>query len=557
MIRTLSGVSVALAFAVFCQDTGQTQGLPLLQIHATQPDALRSWDDYVIARERTGNLRVLTTDNDPLMPSRSIERLQQFHAGVPVWGATIVRDLDRSGVPQSFFGALSPDLTLSVEPGASAAAARTALLTLGGSEAVLLREPALVILRLDSGDHRLAYTAVVAGGADVFRVFIDAQTRVELLRYTELQSQQAAVGTGTGVLGDQKKLSVDASAGTYIAFDRHRPPIIQTFDMRGDPLRWLLLRNRYEDYVMNDYARDSDNVWSDIGIVDAHVHVSWAYDYYYKRFGRHGANNMNSPVNMLMNRIMQEDFLDYPGQFYANASWCPSCGPGQGGMIWFGTGFPKPWRYRSSGQNLNHFSGALDIAAHEYTHAVLTYSSNLIYYGESGALNEAFADMMGMSVEFFYHPPSSTPFTGSEVGKADYVMGEDIQRAMEPWARDGGRSAENPGLYGDPDHYSIRYLGQADYAGVHSNSGIANQAFYLSIEGGTNRTSGSTVQGVGAANRAQIEKVFYRAFVYLLPSNATFTIARAATTQAARDLYGAGGAVEVAVTQAWTAVGVF
>jgi Zn-dependent metalloprotease len=65
------------------------------------------------------------------------------------------------------------------------------------------------------------------------------------------------------------------------------------------------------------------------------------------------------------------------------------------------------------------------------------------------------------------------------------------------------------------------------------------------------------VQGVGAANREQIEKVFYRAFTLLMPANATFATARATTIQAARDLYGAGNGVERAVTQAWTAVGVF
>ena len=42
----------------------------------------------------------------------------------------------------------------------------------------------------------------------------------------------------------------------------------------------------------------------------------------------------------------------------------------------------------------------------------------------------------------------------------------------------------------------------------------------------------------------------------MLPSNATFSSARAATIQAARDLYGAGSAAERAITQAWTAVGV-
>jgi Zn-dependent metalloprotease len=91
---------------------------------------------------------------------------------------------------------------------------------------------------------------------------------------------------------------------------------------------------------------------------------------------------------------------------------------------------------------------------------------------------------------------------------------------------------------------------------VHANSTIASHAFYLAIEGGTNRTSGLAVQGVGGANRDQIEKVFYRGFTFLLPSNATFSVACAATIQAARDLYGAGSPTERAVIQAWTAVGV-
>ena len=85
---------------------------------------------------------------------------------------------------------------------------------------------------------------------------------------------------------------------------------------------------------------------------------------------------------------------------------------------------------------------------------------------------------------------------------------------------------------------------------------IATHAFYLAVEGGTNRTSGQTVTGVGAANRDKIERVFFRGFT-TLTSNATFSLARAKTIQEARTLYGAGSAVEAAVTQAWNAVGVF
>jgi Zn-dependent metalloprotease len=106
------------------------------------------------------------------------------------------------------------------------------------------------------------------------------------------------------------------------------------------------------------------------------------------------------------------------------------------------------------------------------------------------------------------------------------------------------------------DHYTTRYRGQADNGGVHANAGIGNNVFYLAIEGGQHATSGLAVTGVGARNREQIEKTFYRAFTMMLPANATFSVARAATLQAARDLYGAGSAAETALRQAWTAVGV-
>lgn len=151
---------------------------------------------------------------------------------------------------------------------------------------------------------------------------------------------------------------------------------------------------------------------------------------------------------------------------------------------------------------------------------------------------------MGTSIEFFFQPAGSGPL------KADYLMGEDV-------IRPGGlRSLANPGAFGDPDYYSKRYTGAEDNGGVHTNSTIASHAFYLAIEGGTNRTSGLSVNGVGAANRAQIEKAFYRAFTGMLPANATFAVARAATVQSARDLFGSGSPAERAVADAWTAVGV-
>jgi thermolysin len=113
-----------------------------------------------------------------------------------------------------------------------------------------------------------------------------------------------------------------------------------------------------------------------------------------------------------------------------------------------------------------------------------------------------------------------------------------------------------PTLFGDPDHYAIRFTGPEDNGGVHINSGIMNNAFFLAVEGGVNRYSGQSVTGVGGANRANIEQAFYRGIVLMLPASASFSDARAATVLAATELFGTGSPEAVAIDQAWSAVGV-
>jgi Zn-dependent metalloprotease len=63
------------------------------------------------------------------------------------------------------------------------------------------------------------------------------------------------------------------------------------------------------------------------------------------------------------------------------------------------------------------------------------------------------------------------------------------------------------------------------------------------------------VQGAGNANRAQVERAFFRAMTVLMPNAPTMQLAGAATVQAATDLYGANSAVTTAIRQAMQAVG--
>ena len=377
--------------------------------------------------------------------------------------------------------------------------------------------------------------------------FIDAHSGDVVLQFSDLKTQQATlpcdncdVGDATGVLGDRKKISVRSAAGVYMASDELRPPTIATYDMRGSLNKTIDVLNGVRPLFNSDFVTDTDNVWTDGANVDAHVYAGFTYDYLFKRFARRGLNNNDIPVLSLVHPVRRADVLtaspDVLFTFYLNAFYF-----GDGIMV-YGEGLPPGFTFL--GQSWNFLSAGLDVVAHELTHGVTDFSSRLIYQNESGALNEAFSDIIGTSVEFFFQDIGNGPLM------ADYFIGEDV---VTP---DGIRSMQNPGRFDHPDHYSNRFTGSEDNGGVHINSGIVNNAFYLAIEGGKNRTSGLAVQGVGAANREQIENVFYRAFVFMLPSNATFSAARSATIQAARDLYGSGSASEQAVRQAWTAVGV-
>ena len=546
MKHGIAVVAVAASAALIVNEPGLAQQPTTLVVQTTAVPELRAWDRYVAQATQDGVLRVesVVRDRDT---SQLIERFTQSHRGVPIWGAEIVRSSDR-GVPQWLFGALAPPLTISTEPGLTVEMARARVLDVAGANASLLRQPTLVVLPVQSTGHRLAYTAAVRDNSRVFQLFIDAASGVELLRYSLMQTQ-AAVGTGVGVLGDRKKLSVLRQGGAFVTSDQQRPPALTTFDMRGDVDRALDVLDGGPLFA-SDLATDADNEWTDAAAVDAHAYVGLTYDYFFKRHRRRGLDDADRPIVAMINGVTQEGALALPPELFdlaLNASWCDACGPGGVGVMYFGNGIPS--RYTYGGQTWAPLAGSLDVVAHELTHGVTSSSSGLLYLNESGALNEAFSDIMGTAAEFFHER------MGAYRGEADFIMGEDTIRS--PYGDQHGiRSLSNPRVFGDPDHYSLRYTGSADNGGVHINSGIPNHVFYLAVVGGRNRTSGLAVQGVGLANMEQIEKAFYRAFVYMLPASATFSMARAATIQAARDLYGADSAPEVSITQAWTAVGV-
>ena len=528
------------------------EGVTTLRATEATPDDLRRLVDDVRRMERDGAMEVASAGNDLILPGHRHERLQQYHLGLKVVGGSIVRQT-ANGVVTSLLGQVYRTDGVATAAAARSREAVAKQLRDGGE--TLITEPALAFLGLEDGGVALVYEVHVRRSfLDARTVYVDAATGAERLSLP-LVKDQGAVGEGTGVLGDRKKLATRLVGGSYYAEDMLRPPLLWTIDLRTNRGRLDEVANGASIF-QSDLASDGDNVWTDPVAVDAHAYLGWTYDFVFKRLNFRGLDNRNAPMFSTINvyspqqcvsGLPSEEF----GSLCVNAFWLgPPAGPGQRGMMVFGNGIPANFFLTGSGQTVGPLAGALDVVAHELTHGITDYTSGLEYQGESGALNEAFSDMMGVAVEFFFQPRGGNPL------QADYLMGEDAFKALRAGSQSGIRSMQSPTQYGHPDHYSVRYTGTADNGGVHINSGIPNHVFYLAIEGGSHRVSGRAVTGVGAANREQIERVFFRAFTAMLPVRATFSQARAATIQSARDLYPSNAAVERAVTDAWTAVGV-
>ena len=214
------------------------------------------------------------------------------------------------------------------------------------------------------------------------------------------------------------------------------------------------------------------------------------------------------------------------GKKYNNAFW-------NGVQIAFGDG---------DGAIFRRFTRALDVISHELTHGVISHTCNLEYQGESGALNEHFADVFGILARQWRRKETAA--------KADWAIGSEIMgpevtakglRTFEA----GPAFVDDPYLGSDPQpkHMENVYRGESDRGGVHINSGIPNHAFYLFS------------RFLGGAAWERPGRIWYSAMVRLRPLSG-FQEAAAATLLSAAELYPGNKRLATALKEAWSAVGI-
>lgn len=404
----------------------------------------------------------------------------------------------------------------------------------------------LVLLPINGKQVKLAYKFDIYATAPVSRgdVYVDAKNG-EILFYNatikhvgEHSHGKNMTGGNTVELFKAPSMVVAANAATrysgtqtiqtllsgssYILHDNTRGGGMQTYNMKKGTNYSSAVN--FTDVDNNWTAAEFNNTNKDNAALDAHWGAEMTYDYFSTVHSRNSFNNAGAKIN---------SYVHYSSN-YNNAYW-------DGSRMTYGDG---------SGTGGFNALTSLDVAAHEIGHAVCTYTANLAYQKESGAMNEGFSDIWAACVEFFAAP-----------SKQPWLIGEDIEMRSGHVAL---RSMSNPNAEGQPDTYGGTYwinpnctpTQSNDYCGVHTNSGVLNHWFYILSVGksGTNDIGNAfNVTGITVDKAA---KIAYRTEANYLSANSTFANARTYSIQSATELYGAGSAEVIATTNAWYAVGV-
>lgn len=182
---------------------------------------------------------------------------------------------------------------------------------------------------------------------------------------------------------------------------------------------------------------------------------------------------------------------------------------------------------------------SLDVVGHEFAHGLTEFSSNLVYMGESGAINESISDIFGKALEFYTQPSHFS-----------WIMGHKVPRlGTSPF-----RSMSNPNSRDQPDYYKGNYWSNFIYD-VHTNSGVMNYWFYLLVKGGSGINERSVVYQVKPIGMDKALDIVFLLNTAYLTETSTYPELYEYSKILAEELYGAESDELKSVLEAWKAVG--
>lgn len=467
-------------------------------------------------------------------------KVQQKYEGVPVYGKQLVVAVNSDNKVVSVTGHYYNDLNVSTYSSNDIDDYETILNEKYGVDNYEVIDSNEYIYIDDENGSRYVYVYSIISIYDNGDLIVDAKTG-DVLKFLSTNYNAAYEYTGEGSNGKKYTVTIDqVTSGivdSYYIYDPNRNiKIIDAYDVAmnlGNPDNMTPenILNRFYLYIVREalprvpmtalmvdgklqYTGAHtviDSLKGDVILSEAYptlYNFEITYDYYNNILGRNSYDNNGAEI--IVNINAHYNTLSLGENVYNNGSW-------NGTIQEFVIG-------TSDGVS---YGVGLDIIAHEFTHSVSGNIVGLIYNGETGALNEAYSDIMGNLIE----------------GK-NWTLGEDLKTARD-MARPN--DYEDPAIKGekyyfpdDEEFYNEEWRAEMfvaqekkgikldkwqdwDYGGVHNNSGVPNHAAYLMYENGA------------FESREQMAKVWYNS-LFLLTSTSDFEDCAYAVIQTAENL---------------------
>ena len=410
-------------------------------------------------------------------------RLAQVYQGLPVFGYQLVVHLDTQNQVVTVNGHFRPGLDLDTTPRVTAA------------DAEQLALDDLLNVQLEPAE-RSRVTATILRDKTQLMIHVDQDDQPRLTWYVTIM---------TGSPLGQWRYFVNA----------RRAQVVHQFDSIADGKRRVTYSADNSTDLPGRQLIDEGERSRDAIAQAAHDAAGKVYDYYFNTFKRDGVDDQGSPMVSTVHYGSDSEDAE-------NAAWIGEAQQmiyGDGGRIF------KPLAY------------GLDVAGHEITHGVVDNTANLIYENQSGALNEAYADIFGALID------RGNWTIGETVVKSPPFPLKFLRSLADPNANGAYDRSDPLSSVGQPasmsEYAKLPNSRKGDNGGVHINSGIPSLAAYL------------VARAVGPE---KMEQIAYRTLTQYLSPNSDFSDAARATIRAAQDLYGQTEAN--AARQAFTQVGI-
>ncbi len=447
-------------------------------------------------------------------------RFNQIYKDIPVYNQNIIVAVDKNGSIISLSGYYIPNINIDVNPKKTDEEINKIVSDDIGENSKIISSQLNIMASNNS--QRLVFVVDASSNTNALEYLIDASSGKILSKVDVFESASNYSYTGLGLNNKTYTINLEeyfdltlGAKNKYKFYDASRKIVVQDYRLIGPMLSNLLSAIPGTSPVIVDitdgkidYSNEAEKTFIESAVTTM-ANYETIYDYYKNVLGRDSFDNRGSKIQINLG-VSASTFSN---KDLNNAFWSSMTN-----QMYIGD-----WNGKS-------FSSCLDVLSHEFTHGVISFTSNFAHVTkeedsdkafETGALNEGYSDVLGHLIE----------------GK-NWTMAENIQAL---------RDAINPEDYKDPSvkggkyYYPDGYLTDGrtleqflkdnnlenvtdyDKGGVHENANVVVHAAYLMYDAGAFKS------------REEMAKVWYNS-LFILSSYSNFEDCALAVIKTAKNL---------------------